>query len=129
MTDLKTVGVATPDLDGAVTTFRKNFAFPTRSSGVEGQEPKVRRVSLGVGPAEIEFAAPTAQDSPLASFLAEHGAGLYELVLEVDDLEAARAALSERGVDVALSAEIDGKRSGALDPKHTHGVRIRLFEP
>jgi methylmalonyl-CoA/ethylmalonyl-CoA epimerase len=128
VTDLKIVSIATPDLDGAVTTFRKNFAFPIQRTGVEAHDPKTRRVFLGVGPAEIEIAAPTAQDSPLASFLADRGAGLYELVLEVDDLEAARAALSERGVEVTLAAGVDGKPSGGLDQKQTHGVRITLVE-
>ena len=128
VTDLKIVSVATPDLDSAVATFRKNFAFPIRRAGVEAHDPKTRRVFLGVGPAEIEMATPSAQDAPLSRFVAERGAGLYRLVLEVDDLEAARAALSERGVGVTLTAGVDGKPSGDLDPTQTHGVRITLVE-
>ena len=127
VTDLKIVSVATPDLDGAVATFRKNFAFAIRRTGDE-HDPRTRRVFLGVGPGEIEIAAPTAADSRLASFLADRGAALYELVLEVDDLEAARAALSERGVELTLTAGADRKPSACLDPKQTHGVRIALVE-
>ena len=128
VTDLKIVSIATPDLDGAVTTFRKNFGFPIRNASVDGQNPTARRVFLGIGPAEIEIVAPVNRNSPLTSFLADRGAALYELVLEVDDLAAARAALSERGVEVALSSGVEGKRSAALDPRQTHGVRIRLVE-
>src|SRR5947199_9284214 len=100
VTDLKTISIATQDLEGAVATFRKNFAFPVTPANVAPHDPKTRRAFLGVGPAEIEVVTPSAPDSPLSSFVAERGAGLYRLVLEVDDIEAARAGLSERGIEV-----------------------------
>jgi methylmalonyl-CoA/ethylmalonyl-CoA epimerase len=126
VTDLKIVSVATSDLEGALRAFRRNFAFPVKRASVEAHDGKTRHAFLGVGPAEIELATPSAHDSPLSSFVAERGAGLYQLVLEVDDLEAARAGLSERGVEVALTPGIDGKPSANLNPTQTHGVRIAL---
>jgi methylmalonyl-CoA epimerase len=126
VTDLKIVSIATPHLDDAVATFRKNFGFPIQRAGVEAHDPKTRSVFLGVGPAEIEMATPSAEGSPLSSFLAERGPGLYQLVLEVEDLEAAHAALSERGVEVTLKPGVDGKPAGQLNPTQTHGVRITL---
>lgn len=125
VTDLKIVTVATPDLEGAVATFRKNFGFPVLRAS-EADDTKTRSVFLGIGAAEIEMATPTADASPLGSFLAERGAGLYQLVLEVDDLEAASRALAERGAPLAMKPGPDGKTAGHLATTLTHGVRITL---
>jgi len=125
VTDLKIVTVVSPDLDAAVATFRKNFGFPIRRAG-EAADAKTRSVFLEIGTAEIEMATPTAEGSPLASFLAERGAGLYQLVLEVDDLEAARADLESRGLEVTLKRGADGKPAAHLSATQTHGVRITL---
>jgi methylmalonyl-CoA/ethylmalonyl-CoA epimerase len=126
VTDLRSISIATPDLEGAVAIFRRNFAFPVKPAGVVAHEPKTRRASLGVGPAEIEVVTPSAQGSPLSGFIAERGAGLYQLVLEVDDLEAARAELSERGIEVTLTPGVGGEPRANLNPTRTHGVRIAL---
>jgi len=126
ITDLKIVGVATSDLESAVATFRKNFAFPVSRASVDVNEGETRRVLLRVGLAEIEVVTPSAQGSPLSGFIAERGAGLYKLVLEVDDLEAARAELSERGIEVTLTPGVGGEPRANLNPTRTHGVRIAL---
>jgi methylmalonyl-CoA/ethylmalonyl-CoA epimerase len=123
--DLKVVSIATEDLDESVATFRKNFGFPvTRTSG--NPAGKTRTVSLGIGAAEIEMAAPTGEGSPLASFLAERGPGLHQLVLEVDDVAAAGADLAALGVEVSVKPGTDGKPAGFLSTAQTHGVRITL---
>jgi Glyoxalase/Bleomycin resistance protein/Dioxygenase superfamily len=126
VTDLKIVSVATADLEGAVAAFRRNFSFPVKRTSVDAHDAKARHAFLGVGPAEIEVVTASAQGSPLSSFVAERGAGLYQLVLEVDDLEAARAGLSERGVEVTLAPSAGGNPSVSLNPTQTHGVRIAL---
>lgn len=125
VTDLKVVSIATPDLDGSVATFRKNFGFPV-SRSTESAATKTRGTFLTIGAAEIEMATPAGDGSPLASFIAERGAGLHQLVLEVDDLEAARADLAARGVEVTVKPGADGKPAGFLSSSQTHGVRITL---
>src|SRR5947199_10578265 len=96
VTDLKTISIATQDLEGAVATFRKNFAFPVTPANVAPHDPKTRRAFLGVGPAEIEVVTPSAPDSPLSSFVAERGAGLYRLLADAGDTETATAGVSRR---------------------------------
>jgi methylmalonyl-CoA/ethylmalonyl-CoA epimerase len=125
VTDLKVVTVVTPDLESAVATFRKNFGLPVTRSSDSASGPS-QSVRLGIGAAEIEMATPAGDRSPLASFLAARGPGLYELVLEVDDVEAARAALADRGIDLSVTPGSDGRRAGLLSPADTHGVRIVL---
>jgi len=125
VSDLEVVNIVTADLDESVATFRRNFGLPvTRSL----ETPGAKSVFLGIGPAEIEMATPTAEGAPLASFLAERGAGLHQLVLAVDDLEGARTELAARGVEVSIKTGTDGRPSGFLSPTQTHGVRIALVE-
>ena len=125
VTDLKVLSVATDDLDASVETFRKNFGFPvTRSTtSSSGRTPSV---SLGIGAAEIEMVASAGEGSTVARFLAERGPGLHQLILEVDDLKAAEAELSARGIDVRLETGVDGRPAGFLSAVQTHGVRIAL---
>ena len=128
VTDLRIVSVATPDLDGSVATFRKNFGFPV-SRTTESTTAKTRSAFLAIGAAEIEISTPTSDGSPLASVLAERGAGLHQLVLQVDDVEAARADLAARGIEVTVKPGADGKPAGFLSSSQTHGVRITLVGP
>jgi methylmalonyl-CoA/ethylmalonyl-CoA epimerase len=123
--DLKIVGIATPDPDEAVTTFRKNFGFPIVRA-TENGAARTRSTFLAVGSAEIEMTAPTEGGSPLSSFLAERGAGLHQLVLEVDDLEAALGELKEKGIEAVTKSGTDGRPVVVLSPTQTHGVRITL---
>jgi methylmalonyl-CoA/ethylmalonyl-CoA epimerase len=125
--DLKAVSIATEDLDESVATFRKNFGFPvTRTAAAPFG--KTRTVSLGVGAAEVEIMTPAGEGSPLASFLAERGPGLHQLVLEVNDVAAAAAELAARGVEVTVKSGTDGRPAGFLSTAQTHGVRITLIE-
>ncbi|MBI2962673.1 MAG: VOC family protein [Deltaproteobacteria bacterium] len=125
MTDLKTVTVATSDLDAAVGAFRASFGLPLARSAQDAAA-ETRSAFLGIGVAEIEMTSPSAADAPLARVLAERGGGLHQLVLEVDDLDRARDALAARGIELSLGLRPDGRRGGWLDPGRTHGVPIVL---
>lgn len=127
MTDLKVLSIATAEIEDSVATFRKNFGFPVTRTA-EDSSGLMRSVALGVGGAEIEMVAPTGEESSVARFLAERGPGLHQIVLEVDDLEAARADLSARGIDVIVETGSDGRSTGLLSALQTHGVRIALVE-
>ena len=110
VTDLKAVVVATGDLDAAVAAFRTSFSFPvTRSTAG-------RTTSLGIGAAEIEMTASTDSN------------GLQELVLEVEDLAAARSELAARGIAVEPGTRADGQSVVRVPPSHTHGVQLVLVE-
>jgi methylmalonyl-CoA epimerase len=125
VTDLKVLSIATDELDASVETFRKNFGFPVARTA-KSSSSQTRSVSLGIGSAEIEMVAPTGEGSPVARFLAERGPGLHQLVLEVDDLKAAEAELSARGIDVSVETGADGTSAEVLSTAQTHGVRIAL---
>lgn len=127
VTDLRVVGIATPDPGGAVAAFRKSFGFPIVRE-TDDSAASTRSTFLAIGAAEIEMAGPTQEGSPLAGFLAERGAGLHHLVLEVDDLAAARADLAARGIEASAKTGTEVRPALLLNPTHTHGVRVVLVE-
>lgn len=125
--DLESVAVATPELEAAVATFRRNFGLRVVRDST-GLDAASRTASLGVGPSRIDFVTPAAEGSPLAGLLAERGPGLYLLVLRVDDLAGAAAELSARGFEVTRKPAADGRPIVLLEPRQTHGARVALVE-
>jgi hypothetical protein len=124
--DLRSVGVVTAEPETAVATFQRSFGLPVTRQGA-GIDPSTRVIALGIGVAEIVMIAPTGEGSPVSGILVEQGPGLYNLVLAVDDLSAATAELSARGLEVAERQTPD-HRLLLPNPRQTHGVRIALVE-
>ena len=84
----------------------------------------------GPGGSEIELIEPTNPDSSLARFLEKRGEGLHHICLQVDDIDAALAAMQAKGAPVLdkqprLAAE---GRAIFLHPRGTNGVLLELVE-
>ena len=58
-------------------------------------DQQVQVAFLPIGESNIELVQPTTEDSGIAKFLAKRGEGIHHICLEVDDIEAARAALDK----------------------------------
>ena len=94
-------------------------------------EQKVRTAFLPLKDTEVELLEPTAEDSPVAKFIAKKGEGIHHLAIRVEDLEAALAELREKGVRL-----IDEKpRRGAggaliafVHPAATGGILLELSQ-
>jgi methylmalonyl-CoA/ethylmalonyl-CoA epimerase len=121
------VAIAVKDLDAAVRTFTGNFGFPVERLG-EVPALHVRRAYLTIGDAWLELFQPTSDANPAAKFITERGEGMYVLSLEVDDLQAAAQALSQKGIKVNVQEIPNGPRLGFISPKQTHGVLLQLIE-
>jgi len=91
----------------------------------------VKTAFLPLKDSEVELLEPTAEDSPVAKFIAKKGEGMHHMALRVDDLEAALAELKAKGVRL-----IDEKpRRGAggaliafIHPAATGGVLLELCQ-
>ncbi len=121
------VAIAVEDVDGALKTFTDNFGFPVARTD-ELPALRIRFALLTVGDAALELFQPTDAQSPAAKFLSERGEGMYLLSLEVDDLQAAAAALAERGIKVNLQTIPGGRQLGFVSPKQTHGVMLQFIQ-
>lgn len=124
------IGIAVPDLDAAVNTYEKILGMKFEGFEVV-EDQKVRVAKLMAGDDCIELLEPTADDSPIAGFLAKRGGGIHHVCLAVDDIEATLARFKEAGlrlIDEEPRIGAGGHRIAFVHPKSTGGVLIELSE-
>ena len=123
---LKILTAAVKDVDAALATFQKNFGFALARRSSDAQSGS-SSAFLTIGAAEIELRSSTA--GPIADNVAARGEGLFQIELEVADLQAAHATLTERGLKSAFETDAGGRRLLRVDVAHTHGVPLVLSQP
>jgi hypothetical protein len=114
------LGVLTGDLPAAVAAW----------AGASGLQAEVRdgEGKITVGGVLLRLLSPEAGGRP-AELLAAGGEGMYELVIEVDDVADTMADLRVKDVLVSgVELDEDGRREIRIDPASSHGVPIRLVE-
>jgi len=129
------VGIAVADLDAAIEFYGRVFGMACVHVE-ENAEQGVREAMLSVGPTPaggcLQLLAPLSPESTIAKFLDRNGPGMQQLAYTVDDVDAACAALRERGVRL-LYAEprrgTAGSRINFVHPKDAGGVLVELVEP
>jgi methylmalonyl-CoA/ethylmalonyl-CoA epimerase len=120
----------------AVKSLAKARAFYERLGlRVVGEEvvphEKVRIAMLPVGEGRLELLEATADDSPVARFIAKRGEGLHHVALQVDNLSSVVEQLKAAGTRL-ISDEIKVGAGGHLyvfvHPSSTGGVLLELCE-
>ena len=124
------IGIAVANLDEAL-------AFYRDALGLEVQVPedvpsqRVRVHFMPAGGAAIELLEATAEDSPIARYVAKRGPGLHHITLRVDDIAAALARLKSRGVrliDEVPRPGAHGSLVAFIHPSSAHGVLVELTQ-
>jgi methylmalonyl-CoA/ethylmalonyl-CoA epimerase len=129
------VGVAVPDLDEAIAFYERTFGM--RCVHQEANEEQgVREAMMAVGPTAdggcVQLLAPLNQDSTIAKFLDRNGPGVQQVAYTVTDVDAACAALRERGMRLLYETSrrgTAGSRINFVHPKDAGGVLVELVEP
>ena len=101
-----------------------------------GQEPveetvATQKVRAAMYPCGIELVAPTAEDSPIAKYLAKRGPGIHHVTIRVADIDAQLARLKGAGVRLVNEAAVPGAggaRVAFLHPSAAGGVLVELKE-
>ncbi len=127
------VGIAVADLDAAIEFYERVFGMRCVHRE-ENEEQGVQEAMLAVGPGadRIQLLAPLRPDSTIARFLDRSGPGVQQVAYTVGDVEAAAAALRERGVRLLYESPrrgTGGSRINFVHPKDTGGVLVELVEP
>ena len=118
------LGIAVHSLEEASGFYRDVLGLESEGSE-EIPDQKMRVASFRIGELHIELLEPTAEDSPIARFLAKNGPGLHHLAYRVEDLTATLAALKSAGVrliDEAPRQGAHGMKIAFAHPKSTTGV-------
>ncbi|HEX6585899.1 MAG TPA: methylmalonyl-CoA epimerase [Solirubrobacterales bacterium] len=125
------VGVATDDLEGAITLYERTLGMPlAHREIVESQG--VEAVLLDVGEGHVELLRPLGPDTPVGKYLAKRGPGLHHVAYAVADIGATLSQLKEAGValiDEEPRAGIRDSRVAFVHPKAMGGVLTEIVEP
>ncbi|ORJ62057.1 methylmalonyl-CoA epimerase [Geothermobacter hydrogeniphilus] len=124
------IGIAVKNIEASLPFYRDVLGM-TFEGSEEVAEQKVRVAFLAVGESRIELLEPTADDSPVAGFIAKNGEGIHHIAYEVDDLVVALDRLREQGVrliDRQPRQGAHGTRIAFLHPRATGGVLTELCQ-
>ena len=128
------VGIAVPDLDEAIAWYADTFGL-VASHTETNEEQGVREAMLsapGDAGAAVQLLAPLRPGSPIARFLERNGPGIQQVAYRVADVDAACAALREKGVRLLYEAPrrgTAGSRINFVHPRDAGGVLVELVEP
>src|SRR5512135_1002344 len=130
ITRIDHIGIAIQNIDEALVFFQDALGF--KLDRVESEEGGRTRVAfLPVGASDIELVEPQEKESGLAKFLDKRGEGVHHICFEVDDIDAALARLSDKGVqliDQTPRQNVKGMRYAFVHPRSAHGVLIELYQ-
>lgn len=124
------VGIAVGDLDASLAFFRDVLGLDVEPPETVASQ-NVRAHFLHMGPSSLELLEATAPESAIARFVEKRGPGLHHVALRVDDVDAALAHLSARGVrliDQVARPGAEGARVAFIHPSAAHGVLVELKE-
>ena len=122
------IGIAVSNLDEALAFYRDALGLEVEP-GEEVVSQRVRAHVIPAGGSALELLEATADDSPIAKYIARRGPGLHHITLAVDDLAAALAALKIRGVrliDESPRPGAHGSLIAFIHPDAAHGVLVEL---
>ena len=118
-------------VDAAFAFYRDALGLQASGEPEEVTTQRVRAHFIPAGEAALELLEATADDSPIAKYVARRGPGLHHITLRVPDVAAALERLKARGVrliDDAPRPGAHGSRVAFIHPAAAHGVLVELKE-
>jgi methylmalonyl-CoA epimerase len=122
------VGIAVADLSAALAFYKDALGLEIEAPEEVGSQ-RVRAQFIPVGEAALELLEATAEDSPIAKYVAKRGPGLHHITLRVDDIRAALAQMKAKGVRLIDESPREGAHGSLVafvHPSSAHGVLVEL---
>jgi len=124
------IGVAVPDLDAAVESYRLLFGIePSHREVVDSDG--VETVMFEVGESRVELLGSLGADSKIANFLEKRGGGIHHVAYGVPDVQSALDRLAADGVqllDHSPRPGAGGKLVAFVHPRSVGGVLTELCQ-
>jgi methylmalonyl-CoA epimerase len=124
------VGIAVPDLAEALARWRPLVGEPESPPELVPSN-RVRVAFISVGGIHVELLEPSEPGSPVARFLETRGPGVHHIAFHVPSVDAALAAVRERGdrvVDEHARPGARGRQVGFAHPSAFGGVLVEFVE-
>jgi methylmalonyl-CoA/ethylmalonyl-CoA epimerase len=127
------VGIAVPDLDAAIAWYADTFGLVATHMETN-EEQGVREAMLsapGDTGAAVQLLAPLRPDSPIGRFIDRNGPGIQQMAYRVADIDAACAALREKGLRLLYDTPRRGtadSRINFVHPRDAGGVLVELVQ-
>src|SRR4029453_13834220 len=122
------VGIAVANLQDALAFYRDALGLEIEAPE-EVASQRVRAHFIPAGESALELLEATADDSPIATYVAKRGPGLPHITLRVEDTPPAHATLKEKGVrliDESPRPGAHGSLVAFIHPSSAHGVLVEL---
>ena len=122
------VGLAVPDLDAAVATYRDLFGGELEHRA-RVDDQGVNAAAVRIGDSRVELVEPLGDDTPVGRFLAKRGPGMHHVAYEVDDVGAALEELNAEGaelIDESPRRGLFGLEVAFVHPDAVHGVLAEI---
>jgi methylmalonyl-CoA epimerase len=122
------IGIAVANLSDALRFYRDALGLEV-DAAEEVASQRVRAHFIPAGEAALELLEATADDSPIAKYVAKRGPGLHHITLNVDDIVGALEQLKARGVRLIDETPRPGAHDSLvafIHPSSAHGVLVEL---
>ncbi len=129
ITKINHVAIVVPDIEGALSFWRDGLGLELHHvEDVPSQKSQV--AFLPLGESEVELVRPTTDDSGVAKFLADRGAGMHHLCFEVDDIDGMLEDLKGKGIRLIneTAMQLEGRKVAFVHPKASNGVLVELYQ-
>ncbi len=130
MNKIEHIGIAVKNVRAANLVFEKILGVGAYKEEHVLTE-QVNTSFFQVGESKIELLEATAEESPIAKFIAKKGEGIHHLAFEVEDIAAEMTRLKQEGfvlLNEVPKRGADNKLVCFVHPKETNGVLIELCQ-
>lgn len=128
---LNHVGVAIPDIEDAIETYRSLYGVSAISTPFDIPAQGVKVCFVDVPNTQIELIEPLSEESPIWNFIQKNPkGGQHHVCYEVEDIHQAVAVMKDRGATVLGEPRIGahGTPIVFIHPKNSNGVLVELME-
>lgn len=128
---LNHVGVAVPDIDAAIETYRSLYGVTDITEPFDMPDRGLRVCFVNVPNSQIELIQSLSEDSAIHNFLQKNpNGGQHHVCFEVPDIHVAVQTMTERGATVLGEPRIGahGTPIVFIHPKNSNGVLVELME-
>lgn len=128
---LNHVGVAVPDIEEAIETYRTLYGATDITTPFDMPAQGVKVCFVNLPNSQIELIEPLNEDSPIWNFIQKNPkGGQHHVCFEVEEINTAVTAMKQRGATVLGEPRIGahGTPIVFIHPKNSNGVLIELME-